>query len=123
MWFWCNGFDYVIAEFVKVAFEHPFTHRERALFSPSQLESSRTVPMIEDEGVIHFGPIVVVAGNPEDRDYQGPELILQVPGEGDGSQGLVNGVKRSGKEPRLLPGGDHRPAITNETIEALAGGI
>src|SRR5208282_817350 len=77
------------------------------------LEASAAEPV----AMIHFGEVVVFAGQPEDRngyDALGAELL----GHADGGEGFIEGVGRAGEERGLLTGHD-RDSASGEAIEIL----
>ena len=53
---------------------------------------------------------MIVSGHPEDRHHGPLPLPLEDAGERGGGEGLVDGVERTGEQPRLLAGGDRQCA-------------
>ena len=60
---------------------------------------------IEDPGVIDFGEVVILGGEPEDGDGADARFG-EAAGEADGGEGLVEGVGGAGEEADLLAGDD-----------------
>jgi hypothetical protein len=54
--------------------------------------------------------VVIVAGDPEERDNRATPLLFQHRGQRGGRQGLVNGVERPGEQRRLLSRSHHQDA-------------
>jgi len=61
---------------------------------------------VDHRRVIGLREVVIVARHPEHRDHGDLPLPLQALRDGNGGEGLVDGVERTGEEARLLPGGD-----------------
>jgi hypothetical protein len=69
--------------------------------------------------MVGFGEIVVFGGAPEDGQDDDSQFLLQRFGQADGGEDLVDGVHGAGEQPRLLPGGHHRPALLHEPRQPL----
>ncbi len=69
-------------------------------------------------GLIHFGEVVVLGGEPKDGNRVGA-AARGLLGAADGGDGLVKGVGRAGEEADLLAGYDGRGA-RRQTVEIVA---
>ena len=72
----------------------------------------------DDVRVVRLGPVVIVRGNPEDRNHGLAERGLESLGQADGCERLVEVVERPPEQRRLLTGGDHVTAELDEALQA-----
>ena len=85
---------------------HRLLHRGAAHF-----HFPRLVIRAEDPGVVHLREIVILGGQPEDRN-RGQSVVGEPRGQLHRVQHLINGVAGAGKQPHLLAGHHgHRPGL------------
>ncbi len=122
VFFWrSNDLRYVLRECFEVALEAAGAHRKGSI-PPFQPDPNEAVRGIEQVGVVHLRPVMVVAGDPEDGDDDRAEFRLEVPSQRRRRERLEDGVERSGQVARLLPRRNHRATLLDEATEPFGGG-
>ena len=84
-------------------------HRAAEVFQPMIL--------IQEDDMIDLGQIVIVRGQPKDRHEASEASPVEVVGEFDRGQGLIDRVERPGKQSDLLSGDDGASLLLGDFLD------
>jgi hypothetical protein len=86
-------------------------------------EGAEVVPLIQEVGVIDLIPIMVLRSDPEEGEHRAPQDRREGLGQLHRRQGLIEAIKRSREQPRLLAGCDQVPSLLQEPRQTRSGGV
>ncbi len=73
--------------------------------------------------MVYFGEIMIIAGNPEDRNHGSTQAFFVKLGQANNSESFDNRKQRSREQPRLLSGENTDRTGITQTLNLLQGGV